>query len=88
MTKALVRLPVGVAPHGVPELMECEGATVAQALVDCVAREPRLKNRILRQDGTPWVGVTLNGQDVTTQIGTTTVKDGDEIRLMPLAGAC
>lgn len=88
MAKVLIRLPVGVAPAGVPTLMECEGATVAEALADCVAKEPRLKNRILRQNDTPWVGVTLNGRDVTTETGLTAIEDGDEIRLMPLAGAC
>jgi molybdopterin converting factor small subunit len=88
MAKVLVRLPVGVVLPGVPTLVECEGTTVAEALADCIAKEPRLKNRIFRQDGTPWVGVTLNGRNVTTETALTAVEDGDEIRLLPIAGAC
>jgi len=68
--------------------MECEGATVAEALADCAAKQPRLKTRIFRQDGTPWVGVILNGRNVTTETAQTAVEDGDEIRLLPIAGAC
>jgi molybdopterin converting factor small subunit len=89
MAKAHVRLPVGVALAGMPADMECEGATVAEALADCVAKEPRLKNRIFRQDGTPWVGVSVNGRHVPPDTGlVTAIKDGDEIRLIPAVGAC
>ncbi len=88
MAKVLVRLPVGVVLPGLPTFMECEGATVAEALADCTVKEPRLKTRIFRQDGTPWVGVTLNGRNVTTETALTAVEDGDEIRLLPIAGAC
>jgi hypothetical protein len=88
MAKAFVRLPVGVVLPGMPTLMECEGATVAEVLTDCIAQEPRLKTRIFRQDGTPWVGLTLNGRNVTTEKGLTAVEDGDEIRMLPLAGVC
>jgi len=88
MARALVRLPVGVVLPGIPALMECEGATVAEVLADCIAQEPRLKNRIFRRDGTPWVGVVLNGCNVTTETELTPVEDGDEIRMLPLAGVC
>jgi molybdopterin converting factor small subunit len=89
MAKVLVRLPVGVALPGMPELIECEGATVAEALADCVAREPRLKTRIFRQDGTPGVGVTVNGRNVPPETGlAVAVADGEEIRLLPAVGAC
>ena len=88
MAKVRVSLPVGVVLPGLPTLMECEGATVAEALADCAAKQPRLKTRIFRQDGTPWVGVILNGRNVTTETAQTAVEDGDEIRLLPIAGAC
>jgi molybdopterin converting factor small subunit len=88
MAKVRVSLPVGVVLPGLPPLMECEGATVAEALADCTAKQPRLKTRIFRQDGTPWVGVILNGRNVTTETALTAVEDGDEIRLLPIAGAC
>lgn len=89
MAKVRVRLPVGVAGPGVPEILDCEGSTVAEALADCIAKEPRLKSRIFRRDGTPWVGVSLNGAGVSPETGLVApVKDGDEIRLLPPAGAC
>ena len=88
MAKAHVRLPVGIALPGMPTLMECQGATVAELLADCVAREPRLAKRIFRADGTPWVGLTVNGRDVTTEMGVAAIEDGDEIRMTPPAGAC
>lgn len=88
MAKVLVSLPFGGALLGMSALVECEGTTVAEALADCVAKEPRLKERIFRKDGTPWVGVTVNGRNVTTETEATSVEDGDEIRLLPLAGVC
>jgi hypothetical protein len=88
MAKVIIRLPVGVVLPGMPPLMECEGATVAEALADCVAQEPRINNRIFRRDGSPWAGVTLNGTNVTTELEQAAVEDGDEIRMLPLAGVC
>jgi molybdopterin converting factor small subunit len=87
--KVLVRLPVGVILPGMPSLMECEGTTVADALADCVAKEPRLKKRIFRPDGTPWVGVSVNGRSLAPETGlVAAIEDGDEIRLIPAVGAC
>lgn len=64
--------------------MECEGRTVAEALADCVAKEPRLRARIFREDGTVWVGVFVNGRNVRQGGGLETgLNDGDEIRLLP-----
>jgi molybdopterin converting factor small subunit len=89
MAKIYIRLPPGVALPDVPALIECEGATVAEALADCVARHPRLKGRIFRRDGTPWVGVSVNGRDVPPEAASrTAVEDGAEIRLLPPVGAC
>jgi molybdopterin converting factor small subunit len=89
MAKVLVKLPLGVSLPGMPTVMECEGATVAEALADCVAKEPRLTGRIFRRDGTPWVGLSVNGRAVPpgSEPGTV-IEDGDEIRLLPPAGAC
>jgi MoaD family protein len=67
--------------------MECEGATVADALADCVAREPRLASRIFRDDGSVWVGIFVNGRNVRQGNGLETrLSDGDEIRLLPPIG--
>jgi molybdopterin converting factor small subunit len=84
MAKAVIRLPVGIAGPGGPTRLECEGATVHEALADCVAREPRLKPRIFRDDGTVWVGVFVNGRNMRQGGGLETpLCDGDELRLLP-----
>jgi molybdopterin synthase sulfur carrier subunit len=84
VARAVIRLPVGIAGAGGPVRMECEGATVREALADCVAREPRLESRIFRDDGTVWVGVFVNGRNIRQGAGMETlVRDGDEIRLLP-----
>ena len=48
MARANVRLPVGLCGPDTPSQMECEGLTVADALADCIIRQPRLKARIFR----------------------------------------
>ena len=64
--------------------MECEGTDVREALADCVAREPRLKTRIFREDGSIWVGVFLNGRNIRQAGGLDSLlSDGDQIRLLP-----
>lgn len=64
--------------------MECGGATVIEALLDCVTCEPRLKQRIFREDGSVWVGVFVNGRNVRQGGGLAmNLNDGDEIRLLP-----
>jgi molybdopterin converting factor small subunit len=84
MAKAHIKLPPGIAGKDGPRTMDCEGRDVAEALADCVAREPRFKERIFRGDGTVWVGVFLNGRNVRQKGGLTTeLADGDEIRLLP-----
>ncbi len=84
MAKALIRLPVGIAGAHGPTSMECQGATVAEALADCVARQPRLKTRIFREDGSVWVGVFVNGRNARQAGGlAAALDDGDEIRLLP-----
>lgn len=84
-----VTLPLGVSLPGMPTQMQCEGATVAEALADCVAQEPRLRGRIFSQEGVPRVGVTVNGASLPQEAGlASAVQDGDQIRLMPAVGAC
>jgi len=87
MATAHMRLPVGIAGSEGPSRMECEGRTVSDALADCVAREPRLRPRIFREDGSVWVGVFVNGRNIRQGDGLETVlADGDEIRLLPPLG--
>jgi molybdopterin synthase sulfur carrier subunit len=84
MARAHIKLPVGLVGADGPRELHCEGATVGEALADCVARDPRLKPRIFREDGGVWVGIFLNGRNVRSVDGMETVlADGDEIRLMP-----
>ncbi len=84
MAKAMMKLPPGISGKDGPRTMECQGRDVAEALADCVAREPRFKARIFREDGTVWVGVFLNGRNVRQIAGLETpLSDGDEIRLLP-----
>jgi MoaD family protein len=87
MAKALIRLPVGIAGAEGPARMECIGRTVGDALADCVARQPRLKPRIFRDDGSVWVGLFVNGRNIRQGQGLDTpLEDGDEIRLLPPIG--
>jgi molybdopterin synthase sulfur carrier subunit len=84
MARAVMRLPVGIGAAGGPARMECEGVTVRDALADCIAREPRLKPRIFREDGSVWAGVFVNGRNIRQGEGMETLlRDGDEIRLLP-----
>ena len=84
MARARIKLPVGLVGADGPRDLVCEGATVGAALADCVARDPRLKPRIFREDGSIWVGVFLNGRNVRSADGLdTALNDGDEIKLMP-----
>jgi molybdopterin converting factor small subunit len=84
MAQALLRLPVGIAGPEGPSRLECEGATVEEALADCIGKEPRLRTRIFREDGSLWVGVFLNGRHIRQTGGLTSpLADGDEIRILP-----
>jgi sulfur-carrier protein len=84
VARAVIKLPPGIAGKDGPKTMECDGRDVAEALIDCVAREPRFRERIFREDGSVWVGVFVNGRNVR-QVGglQTALADGDEIRLLP-----
>jgi MoaD family protein len=81
---ARIKLPVGLVGTDGPRELECNGATVGEALQDCVAKDPRLKPRIFREDGGVWVGIFVNGRNIRSIDGMdTALQDGDEIRLMP-----
>jgi molybdopterin converting factor small subunit len=84
VARAVIKLPPGIAGAEGPAVLECEGRDVGEALADCVAREPRLRSRIFRDDGSVWVGVFLNGRNVRQADGLATpLSDGDQIRLLP-----
>ncbi len=84
MARVSIRLPVGIAGPAGGSRLGCEGATVGEALADCITREPRLRTRIFRDDGSLWVGVFLNGKNVRQGQGLDTpLADGDEIRILP-----
>ncbi len=84
MARAFLRLPVGIAGPGGVTRLDCTGATVREALADCIAKEPRLQGRIFREDGSLWVGVFLNGRNVRQGAGLDSpLADGDEIRILP-----
>jgi molybdopterin converting factor small subunit len=52
-----------------------------------VAKEPRLRSRIFKEDDTVWVGVFVNGKNVRQTGGLASpLADGDEIRIMPPIG--
>jgi molybdopterin synthase sulfur carrier subunit len=84
MAKAFIKMPIGlVGTEGPPELA-CEGTTLRDALEDCVAKEPRLRKRIFREDGGVWVGIFVNGRNMR-QLGglDTELADGDVIKMIP-----
>jgi MoaD family protein len=84
VARARIKLPVGLVGTDGPRELECDGATVGAALQDCVAKDPRLKPRIFREDGGVWVGIFVNGRNIRSIDGMdTALRDGDEIRLMP-----
>jgi molybdopterin converting factor small subunit len=87
MARAWMKLPVGIAGPGAPSRLECEGATVQEALADCITKEPGLRSRIFRDDGTVWVGVFLNGRHMRLTGGLESpLNDGDELWIMPPLG--
>jgi molybdopterin converting factor small subunit len=84
VAQARVKLPIGLVGTDGPKELVCEGRTVGEALQDCIAKEPRLRRRIFREDGGVWVGIFLNGRNIRQGDGMDTLlADGDELRLMP-----
>lgn len=84
MAVVSLRLPAGIAAEAGTSALQCEGETVAEALADCAQKEPRLRTRIFREDGSVWVGVFLNGKNVRQTGGLQSpIREGDEIRILP-----
>jgi molybdopterin synthase sulfur carrier subunit len=84
VAKAHVKLPVGMTTVGGGRQVECEAATVAEALELAIAAEPRLRPRIFREDGRMWAGVFLNARNINALGGLDTpLKDGDEVSVVP-----
>jgi sulfur-carrier protein len=84
MATAYVKLPVGMTTATGEREVECQAATVAEALEQAVAIEPRLKPRIFREDGRMWAGVFLNARNVNALQGLETLlRDGDKLAVVP-----
>ena len=84
MATVSVKLPVGMTTADGRREVECDAATVGEALEQAVAAEPRLKPRIFRDDGRMWAGVFLNGRNINAREGLGTVlEDGDTMKVVP-----
>ncbi|RPI26841.1 MAG: hypothetical protein EHM52_06165 [Actinomycetota bacterium] len=84
MARVSVKLPVGMTTADGRREVECDAATVGEALEQAVVVEPRLKPRIFRDDGRMWAGVFLNGRNINAREGLATVlEDGDTMKVVP-----
>lgn len=84
MARVSVRLPVGMTTADGRRDVECDAATVGEALAQAVAAEPRLRPRIFRDDGRMWAGVFLNGRNINAREGVdTALEDGDTVKVVP-----
>jgi MoaD family protein len=79
-----VKLPAGMTAGDGARDVECDAATVGEALEQAIAAEPRLRPRIFREDGRMWAGVFLNGRNVNARDGlATALEDGDTMKVVP-----
>jgi molybdopterin converting factor small subunit len=84
MARVSVKLPVGMTTADGRREVECDAATVGEALERAVAVEPRLRPRIFRDDGRMWAGVFLNGRNINAREGlATALADGDTMKVVP-----
>jgi sulfur-carrier protein len=84
MARAVIKLPIGLVGTGGVSEVVCECATLRDALEFCVAGQPRLRGRILGNDGDVWVSVFVNGRTMRSLGGLDTVlADGDIVSLVP-----
>jgi molybdopterin converting factor small subunit len=83
MPRVHVSLPAVLTSPDPPEVIDCEAATVGDALRIAVARAPRFAQRVFFNDRL-LVSVVLNGRHVAPA-GTmeTTLAEGDRIEVMP-----
>jgi molybdopterin converting factor small subunit len=78
-----VKLPLGVTYPEAQKELECEGATVGEAIRAAIVAEPRLEPRIFK-DGELYVGVFVNDRNMRALGGLEApLSDGDVIRVLP-----
>ena len=87
MPSVQTSLPATLTSPEPPTTMECDGATVAEALRDVAARKPRYGQRIFYNDRL-LVSVVLNGGHLSPVVALgTELHDGDHLELVtPVAG--
>ncbi len=84
MAKAYLKLPVGMTTADGRAEVECDAATVGEALEQAIALEPRMRLRIFRDDGRMYAGVFLNGRNINAREGLdTALEDGDKMMVVP-----
>lgn len=84
MARVSLKLPAGMTtPDGRGEI-ECDAATVGEAIEKAIAVEPRMRPRIFRDDGRMYAGVFLNGRNINVRQGLDTpLEDGDKMLIVP-----
>jgi molybdopterin synthase sulfur carrier subunit len=84
----IVRVP-GSLKHWLQgnEEAVCKGETLAECIDHLQGRFPGIRDRLLNEEGEiAAVLIFLNGENVTTLDGlSTTIRDGDEIGILPFA---
>jgi len=83
----LIRIPTPLRKlTGEQEVVEATGSTITELLADLEARHPGFLERICDEKGNirRFVNVFLNDEDIRfLEEGSTAVKDGDEISIVP-----
>jgi molybdopterin converting factor small subunit len=82
-----ISLPATLTSPEPATTVQCEGATIAEALRDLAERTPRYGRRIF-YDGRLLVSVVLNGGHISPVVAQdTALSDGDQLELVtPVAG--
>jgi len=84
MARVSLKLPVGMITADGRKEVECDAATVGEAIAKAIAIEPRMRPRIFRDDGRMYAGVFLNGRNINAREGMDTVlQDGDKMLVLP-----
>ena len=83
MPSVHVDLPAALTSPQPPVVLDCEGATVADALRAAVAQAPRYAQRIFFNDRL-LVGIVVNGRHLAPAAAlTTALTEGDRVEVMP-----
>lgn len=87
MASVQISLPSTLTSPEPPTTMECDGATVAEALRHVAVQKPRYEQRIFYNDRL-LVSVVLNGGHLSPLVARDTeLHDGDRLELVtPVAG--